>query len=159
MNADDLIREYRAGDVREVEQCLAELQDFSKLIFPNVAAGTIAPDYLRHLLSRCAETNGKIFVVESVGRVVGMVCVFANVKSDAADEERYEYAYVSDLLILPDHRGKGLGRALLKRSEEYARSQGASLFRLNVLARNTVARSLYLGCGFDELVVTMQKTL
>jgi len=153
------IREYRPDDVREVEQCLAELQDFSKLIYENVADGAIAPRYLQYLLSRCGETNGKIFVVESEGRIVGMVCVYARVKSRELDEEEYEYGYVSDLVILADHRGKGLGRALLKRAEHYAQSQGATLLRINVLAQDEVARRLYVECGFDELVVALQKKL
>ena len=155
----DVIREYRPDDVREVEQCLAELQDFSKLIYANVADGAIAPRYLQHLLIRCDETNGKIFVAESEGRVVGMVCVYARVKSDAVDEEFHEYAYVSDLVILAGHRGKGLGRALLKCAEDHARRQGATLLRINVLAQNEVARSLYARCGFDELLVVLQKKL
>jgi GNAT superfamily N-acetyltransferase len=153
------IREYRPEDVLEVEQCLAELQDFSKLIYENVADGAIAPRYLQHLLTRCNETMGRIFVAESDGRVVGMICVFARVESEAVDEEQYEFAYISDLVILAAQRSKGLGRALLKRAEDYAGSQGATLLRLNVLAQNEVARSLYVRCGFDEHVVALQKKL
>ena len=153
------IREYRPDDLREVERCLAELQDFSKLIYAKAADGAIAPRYLQHLLTRCGETNGRIFVAESNGCVVGMVSVYASVKSDAVDEEEYEYAYVSDLVILTDHRGQGLGRALLSHAEDHAKSQGATMLRLNVLALNEVARSLYIRCGFDELVVTLQKKL
>src|ERR1700730_2940661 len=103
-NSADAIREYRPDDVREGERCLAELQDFSKLIYEKVADGAIAPRYLQHLLIRCGEMNGKIFVAESEGRVVGMACVYARVKSDATDEEPYEYAYVSDLVIFAGHR-------------------------------------------------------
>lgn len=155
----DSIREYRPDDHREVERCLAELQDFSKLIYAKVADGAIAPRYLQHLLTRCGETRGKIFVAETGGRVVGMICVFARVHSDAADEEEYEYAYVSDLVIVSDQRSQGLGRALLHRAEDHARSEGAALLRLNVLAQNEVAKTLYLKCGFDELVVSLQKAL
>lgn len=158
-NLDESIREYRPEDIRQVELCLAELQDFSKLIYENVADGGIAPRYLQHLLTRCRETNGKIFVVESEGRVVGMVCVYATIKSEALDEEEYEYAYVSDLVILAAHQGKGMGRALLKRAEDHARSQGATLLRIHVLAKNEVARKMYIRCGFDEHVVALQKKL
>ena len=86
-----------------------------------------------------------------------MICVFARVKSREVDEEEYDYAYVSDLVILADHRSRGLGRALLKRAEDHARSQGATLLRINVLAQNGVARGLYIRCGFDEHVVLLQK--
>ena len=72
----DSIREYRPDDLREVERCLAELQDFSKLIYEKVADGAVAPRYLQHLLTRCGETNGRIFVAESNGCVIGMVSVY-----------------------------------------------------------------------------------
>jgi len=153
------IREFHPDDAPAVEQCLAELQDFSKLLNPYDADGSIAPQYLQHLLARCDETNGKIFVVESDGRVVGMVCVYATVKANKLDEEEYEYGYVSDLVVLAEHRGKGLGRALLKLAKDYAQQQGATLLRISVLARNKVARKLYIDEGFDELVVTLQKSL
>jgi hypothetical protein len=58
------IREYRPDDLPEVERCLAELQDFSKLIYAKAADGAIAPRYLQHLLTRCGETNGQILVAE-----------------------------------------------------------------------------------------------
>jgi GNAT superfamily N-acetyltransferase len=153
------IREYRPDDAPAVEQCLAELQDFSKLLNPYDADGSIAPQFLLHLLARCDETNGKIFVVESDERVVGMVCIYATVKANRPDEEEYEYAYVSDLVVLAEHRGKGLGRALLKLAEDYAKQQGATLLRITVLAKNEVARKLYIDEDFDELVVTLQKKL
>jgi len=153
------IREYRSDDEPAVEQCLAELQDFSKVIFPHYADGAVAPQYLLHLLTRCDETNGKIFVVEDGERVVGMVCVFARIRSRELDEEQYEYAYVSDLIVLADHRDKGFGRALLKRAENYAKSEGATLLRINVLAGNEVARKLYIADGFAEHLVSLQKRL
>jgi len=153
------IREYRPDDAPAVERCLAELQDFSKLIFPQMADGAVAPQYLRHLLAYCGETKGKIFVVEHDARIVGMVCVFARIKSSAPDEDRYEYAYVSDLVVLADYRDMGFGRALLKRAENHARSEGATLLRINVLAKNEVARKLYIADGFDKYLVSLQKRL
>lgn len=158
-NPDDSIREYQPHDLPAVEQCLAELQDFSKLICPSIADGTIAPRYLQHLLTRCAKTNGKLFVAVSNGRVAGMVCVLAKVRSDAVDEEPNEYAHVTDLVILTNHRNHGLGRALLDRAEKYARDQGATLLRIHVLAQNEAARSLYLSFGFEERWVGLQKRL
>jgi ribosomal protein S18 acetylase RimI-like enzyme len=153
------IREYQPGDRQQVEYCLAELQDFSKLIYENVADGTIAPRYLQHLLKHCGETNGRIFVAESDGRIVGMICIYATVKSREADEEEYDYAYISDLVILPGQRGQGWGRALLKRAEDHAKSQGAPVLKINALAQNQVARNLYLSYGFAELLVVLHKKL
>jgi GNAT superfamily N-acetyltransferase len=154
-----LIREYKPRDRPQVEVCVAELQDFCKQIDALAAAGTVAQKYLAHLLAQCAETDGAIFVAEHDGVVIGMVCIFARVRSKLVDEEDYEHAYVSDLVVLAAHRQKGLGHALLERAEEYARSRGAQLLRIGVHAPNKVARDLYVRDGFRERIVSLQKEL
>ena len=72
-----------------MEACIAELAD-----------GSVASEYLKHLLARCREWNGKIFVAEGDGQIAGAVCVFGAVPSREPDEEAYEYAHVSDLVVL-----------------------------------------------------------
>ena len=155
-----LIREYKAEDLRQVEACIVELQDFCIQIDRLSANGrTVARKYLQHLLVQCAETDGRIFVAEHDKRVIGMVCVFGKMTSNAVDEEAYDYAYVSDLVVLAADRHRGLGRALLRRAEEYARSQGARLLKIGVHAPNKVARDLYISDGFQERIVLLQKEL
>lgn len=155
-----VLREYRTEDAQQVEVCIVELQDYCKAIDPLMADGkTVAKEYLLYLLAECARTNGKIFVAETDQKVVGMVCVFAQVQCEGADEEEYEYAYISDLVVLSSERQTGLGKALLQHAEDYAKSQGATLLRIAVLADNTIAKMLYLNSGFKERTATLQKSL
>lgn len=155
-----LIREYEPEDARQVEECLVELMDFCKQIDALSANGsTVARKYFQHLLAQCAETDGKIFVAEHGNKVIGMVCVFGRIASSAVDEEAYDYAYVSDLVVLATHRHRGLGRTLLRRAEHYARSQGARLLKIGVHAPNKVARDLYTSDGFQERIVILHKEL
>jgi len=154
----NLIREYRPEDAAATRACIIELQDFCKQIDPHIAAGnTVVDKYFAYLQKRCAETEGKIYVAENDHEVIGMVCVFARVQSVAADEEDYEYAHISDLVVLAANRHKGIGRSLLKRAEEHARSKGAKILRIGTQAGNALARDLYLGYGFQEQAVMMQK--
>jgi ribosomal protein S18 acetylase RimI-like enzyme len=154
------IREYRPDDAEQTRACIIELQDFCKQIDPQIAAGSAVVDkYFEHLLTECAETEGNIYVAESDRQVIGMVCVFAKVQSEEPDEEDYEYAYISDLIVLASHRHKGLGRSLLQRAEKHARSKGAKILRLSVQAGNEVARELYRGYGFKEKAVIIQKEI
>ena len=156
----DVIREYRGSDAEEVRACIIELQDFCKQIDPQIAAGTNVVDkYFDYLLQQCGETEGNIYLAERDHRVIGMVCVFARIQSEAADEEEYEYAYISDLVVRVSNRNQGIGRSLLKRAEAHARSKGAKILRLSVQAGNTLARDLYLSYGFKEKTVIMQKEI
>lgn len=154
------VREYRPEDARRIEACFIELQDFERRLNPRRAdAKEIAPEYLRHMFARCAETGGQVFVAEVEGAAVGFVSVWAKMESDEIEEKKHEYAYISDLVVLPAHRGRGLGRALMRRAEDYAREQGATLLKIGVLARNEVARRLYNDCGFHEHEVVLWKEL
>ena len=155
-----LIREYRSEDAAQLEECFVELQEFERPFDPYLADGrTIAKKYLGYMFTRCAETSGKVFVAEADGAVAGFVSVWAKVKSTAVEEKDYEYAYISDLVVLARYRGRGLGRALLQKAEDYAKLQGASLLKIGVLARNEVVRNLYIDHGFEEFVVALIKKL
>jgi ribosomal protein S18 acetylase RimI-like enzyme len=160
MPSTPIIRQYRPEDEQQVEDCIVELQDFCKQIDPLAADGrTVARKYLQHLLEQCEKTDGRIFVAEQDDKVIGMLCVIGKVSATLMDEEDYNYANVSDLVILAAERKKGLGRALLSVAEEHARSQGAQYLRIGVHAPNKVARDLYNRQGFRERIVILHKDL
>jgi ribosomal protein S18 acetylase RimI-like enzyme len=155
-----VIREYRPADGSQIEACLVELQEFERLIDPNLAEGhTMAKSYLARMFARCSETLGKVFVAEFDGRLVGFISIWARVKSDSLEEQDFEYAYISDLVVLADYRGRGIGRALLRRAEEHSVMQGATMLKVGVLADNSVARRLYHDAGFQEYEVILVKHL
>lgn len=136
------------------------MQEHERRLDPYLAeAGAVAQKYLAYLHTRCAETEGRIFVAEDEGRVVGFVSVWARVKSRQIEEVEHEYAYISDLVVLSSHRRRGAGRALLTRAEQYAVSRGATRLRLGVLAKNDSARALYWRQGFEERLLELEKNL
>jgi ribosomal protein S18 acetylase RimI-like enzyme len=55
---------------------------------------------------------------------------------------------VHDLAVLPDHRGRGVGRLLLEEAERRARARGSSKLTLEVHATNEGAIRLYRRFGF-----------
>lgn len=67
--------------------------------------------------------------------------------------------WVYDIEIDPDHRGRGLGRDTMLLAEAEARRLGRNRIKLNVFARNAVARALYLSLGFEEMSVQMSKAI
>jgi ribosomal protein S18 acetylase RimI-like enzyme len=70
-----------------------------------------------------------------------------------------ESLWVFDIEIDPEHRGRGLGRDTMLLAEEEARRLGRSRIKLNVFARNAVARALYLSLGFEEMAIQMSKAI
>ena len=59
---------------------------------------------------------------------------------------------VHDLAVLPEYRGRGVGRALLGAAEEHARRRGCCKLTLEVQDDNTPARTLYQRFGFADVV-------
>ena len=55
---------------------------------------------------------------------------------------------VHDLAVLPEHRGRGIGRLLLEEIERRARARGSSKLTLEVHATNEAAMRLYRRFGF-----------
>jgi len=53
------------------------------------------------------------------------------------------------LIVAPEQRGKGYGRALTQNLLAWGMSQGAKRAFLQVTAENTAARRLYAGTGFE----------
>ena len=154
-----MIREYEPSRHRgQLRACVVELQDFERGLEPTLPKGeTMADRYLAHVLDRCAGGAGRIFVSEEEGAVVGFVGVLARVVPEP--DETQAYAYVSDLVVLPAYRRRGIGRALLERAEAYARGEGARVLRVGVLAKNEAAARLYRSLGFGDYTIQLNKPL
>lgn len=59
---------------------------------------------------------------------------------------------VHDLAVVPEWRGRGVGRALLAAAEERARRRGCCKLTLEVQDGNRRARGLYDSFGFKDVV-------
>lgn len=59
-------------------------------------------------------------------------------------------AYLEELYVTPERRGRGLGRALLEAAIELARDAGADHIDLGTNETDTAARALYESCGFSN---------
>jgi ribosomal protein S18 acetylase RimI-like enzyme len=58
--------------------------------------------------------------------------------------------YLAELYVVPVHRGRGLGRALLTAAMELARARGADRMDLGTGEQDIAARALYESLGFDN---------
>jgi ribosomal protein S18 acetylase RimI-like enzyme len=111
------------------------------------------------ILSLCQESAGRVFVAELDGSIVGLVCVLARADSGNLTEQLREHAYVTDLVVLPGHRGAGIGRRLLRTAEEYAAGLGGSELTVDVLAANDPALRFYGEMGYRVAEVHLVKNL
>ena len=155
------IRPYDAStDEASVRRAFVELQEAERVLDPHMPPGEQVVDaYLEDLFDQCEKTKGTFYVAveDSTGRVAGYVAVLGEVPSDEPDDDPTPYAYLSDLIVLSDFRGRGVATQLTGVAEAHARGLGMSRIRLQALARNADARRLYERVGYSDHIVQMEK--
>lgn len=81
------------------------------------------------------------FVAEEEGYTVGFATGL-----EVADE-----FHLHNIAVHPDHQGKGVGRLLLERIDEYCRQHDLHKIQLEVRRDNDHARRLYLHMGYESV--------
>ena len=156
-----LIRAYDPGrDGDRVRQLLIELQEYERSLEPSLPEGEkMVESYLLLLFERCRRWAGQILVALDNDSVAGLVAVLTKVPPEEPNEVQHEHAYITDLVVLPRYRGLGLGRSLLEHAENLARKSGATILRVDVLAKNSKAHDLYEHFSFQDFTIQMVKQL
>jgi len=68
-------------------------------------------------------------------------------------------AFLLDIEVDAEHRGRGLGRALMKAAEQAVADHGVGALELNVFGQNTAAIALYTSAGYTVTTQQMRKRL
>lgn len=155
-----MIRSYEPTDQEAAERCIIELQESERALEADrVEGAAIARRYVLDLLETCQKQSGKLFVAEAESQIAGLVCVWMEREPESYLTTLAQYAYISDLVVLPMYRRRGLGSALLAQAEAFALEQGAHTLRINVLARNEEAKAVYHQAGFRDYEIRLLKQI
>lgn len=140
---------YRARLVPEYAADHVEAGDWDP-----AEAEAIAARQVDDLLPAGLQTAGMLMLVAQNGEHenVGHVWI-------ALDRPRPGAAWIYDIEIRPEHRGRGYGRMLLQAAEEQAGQRGATAMGLHVFGVNAVARKLYESAGYETTSLVMRKPL
>ena len=111
-------------------------QQFAELLPDGLDTGGM------HLLTVVDETEGEVGILW-IGPQSG----------------RANAAYVYDIEIEPEYRGRGFGRAAMLAAESVALADGATVLGLNVFGFNETARRLYDSLGYSVVATQLSKAL
>lgn len=87
------------------------------------------------------------------GEPIGII--WLHVQSNHQEKQ----AFIFDIKLDENQRGKGLGKAAMEALDQYALSKGVQQIRLHVFAHNHRARSLYEKMGYETTDYKMSKRL
>jgi len=112
-----------------------------KLVY---AIANVEPPYERDIHAEDVEygfsSNGPaIFFADADGKLAGRIKMIAWWN---------QFAYVDDIVVNPEYRGAGIGRALLERGIQWARENNFSGIMLETQDNNVPACALYQKLGF-----------
>lgn len=100
-----------------------------------------------------APGNSVFDLVNDTGQIVGYLWIGRDNSDDASSW------WVWDVVVEPEHRGQGYGRAAMQLAEDHARGEGARTLGLSVFGFNAVARGMYESAGYETTSVKMRKQL
>lgn len=136
------IRRAENGDIKDLVEVYLQgykgLEEYSYTHPEDVQA------YLNWLFRR--DVAG-IWVAEEEGKIVGFIASDGNWFSK---REGKVVGAIHELVILPEYRNKGIGKALVQKAIEYFKSRGLDTAELWVGDKNTQALEFYKSLGFEE---------
>ena len=101
--------------------------------------------------------RGDLFVIEEDHTVVG-TGILNQIQVDVYARGNWEYdADPSEVMVMhtlvidPDLKGRGYGRAFALFYEDYARSHGCGYLRIDTNEKNIAARRFYKNLGYKEI--------
>jgi ribosomal protein S18 acetylase RimI-like enzyme len=148
----------------------ADFQEYLKFSIENYAnekvkAGTwkkeeaeaMAGDQLARILPQGKETpNHFLFNIVEMDNSRKAGVLWLGILESGRD---YAGAYVWDIVINPEFRGKGYGKQAMIAAEEKAKALGQRRITLHVFGHNTVAINLYKSTGFNVTDLIMSKEI
>ena len=113
--------------------------------------------YASYVRSQLANREIVVLVAERDGNVVGYT--FAGVEGVDYMSLRGPAGVLHDIVVDPEHRGLGIGRALLDATLTALEERGAPRVVLSTAERNESAQRLFEQAGFRRTMIEMTREL
>jgi GNAT superfamily N-acetyltransferase len=137
------IRPATAEDVPTLLRLIKALAEYERLLHAVVAT----EDDLRESLFGTERPVAEAILAELEGEAVGYALYFASYSTFRGRAG----LYLEDLFVEPEHRGRGIGKALLREVAAVAHRRGAPRLDWSVLDWNAPSIAFYKSLGAEPL--------
>jgi ribosomal protein S18 acetylase RimI-like enzyme len=150
-----LIRQYKKEDEIQLKKCILELKLFESKFDSYYLTDKNSVDKLFLEIIKEKDNGGEILVAQEEKKIVGFISLAITTKNDELILKKINVLYISDMVVLPEYRGQGIGTMLLQKAEDLAKQKKIKFLKLIVFAQNVKAKKLYEEFGFTDYEVTM----
>lgn len=155
-----IIRPAVKSDAEDVLGLLADILELHRKhrpdLFRDGSSGKYDAESFSALLK---DPVSDVFVADEYGRAIGYIIFRIESGGWNPVLRDIKTLYIDDLCVSEAHRGKGIGSALMKTAEDWARTSGCHSVTLNVWEFNDSARGLYSRLGYSTQRREMEKLL
>lgn len=151
------IRKAAVTDIDAVENIYEKIHDAEEKGLTTI--GWIRGVYPTRKTAEDALKRQDLFVMENDGQVVAAAIINQISVKEYADAPWEHKVDASDIMVLhalvvdPDEKKKGFGRAFVSFYEDYALHHNCRILHMDTQQKNTAARNLYHKLGYTEVGV------
>jgi ribosomal protein S18 acetylase RimI-like enzyme len=157
---DITIRRAVPDDYDALCEIFDEVDRLHRECLPHIFRKPAAPVRDRaFLLNQISDENVGLFVAETGGQVVGLVHVLVRDTPPIPILVPRRVASIDSIGVEQRFTRAGIGRALMRQAEQWARDQGASAIELSVYEFNQAAQALYRNLGYQTQNRRMSRAL
>jgi ribosomal protein S18 acetylase RimI-like enzyme len=154
------LRQVTQQDYETYCNLLNEINDLHRAALPRIFQRPSGVIFERdYFISLLANADLAIFLAEYEGRVTGFVHVLVREAPTYPLLVPRRFAVIDTLVVSVPFRRSGIGKALMRKAEEWAIGKGAATIDLNVYEFNQGAQAFYRHLGYTTLSRKMSKTL
>lgn len=155
-----LVRRATTADLPSIGRLSAllvqEHYHFDSRRFLAARSGTPA-GYASFIGTQLEDPDEAVLVADDNGEVVGYA--YASVEEYDYMALRGPAGVLQDVIVDPEHRGRGLGQMLLDSMLAFFRSRGVPRVVLSTAERNEAAQRLFTGMEFRRTMIEMTREL
>lgn len=147
----------RALSLRLAERSDAEAirEIYNREVTGSTSTFDLVPRSLADQQTWLAERSGAFSAVVAIDRVTGQLVGFGSL-SPYKERAAYRTSVEDSVYVHRLHQGRGVGRLVLARLVETARSSGFHTVLARIEASGTASRALHEACGFELVGIERQ---
>lgn len=158
------IDDYDASHEKKVALLLCELQSYLVDIDPEkiqLLSDDYRSNYLAHALRLAYTNHGFALIAKSNEKVIGFAAGMIEPKDeeDKLTNRCPVRGIISELIVAPEWRGKGVGKKLVEVLECRFKEENCEYSVVDVFGPNNAAQSFYSGLGYGSRNIEMMKKL